>query len=212
VEPYNNRRVLGLALLAFVAASLLQWATLAPKGFLAYASIAVASCTPAIAFYYLIRTRLWRGRPFARLIDCTVPNLNGRWVGFLRSTYSEFGVHHPVAVEILQSLDKTAISYFDENATHQSISANIIVQPSGHCVLHELYLNVPGRVGLMTHHGAMRLNIDSRAHQMWGRYYNDPVERSTYGEIYLVRCSSQRRGKPPDEIEIELSESHFQIT
>ena len=77
------------------------------------ASVALSGLSVPTSLYFMIRKRLWSWPIIRQALGVQVPNLTGRWVGFLRSSTTSFEREHPIAVEIYQTMDSVHVVYFD---------------------------------------------------------------------------------------------------
>lgn len=208
---YDPKRLYTL----FFAISVLiigTWTNVAPPSDLGeQLRIIVASFTPSFLIISFVRRRMWSTRVVRFLLGTRIPDIRGRWVGYILSSYHEFARPHEIAIEIRQTLDDVGIQYYDANATHESVAVGIEYGRGGRVVLHEQYMNIPHRVGLQSHYGGMRLIVDVQGSRMHGRYFNDPAERMTYGEIYLVKVDSKLLAKAPTPAESGDILGRFQI-
>lgn len=201
MDGYNRHR-LALAIVAtFALTAMVLWLIFRPSRVVDWLSLFGTALGPTYLSDFALRTRLWRIRPISMALGRTTENIDGRWIGYILSTHTGMQQRHCVAVEVLQGLDTCEVSYYDNNATHRSIVAAVRPSPTGQSELHEIYLNTPGRVGLRMHHGTMRVGISRGGTVMAGRYYNDPSERSSVGEIYLEKTGGPRQHCPPDPAE-----------
>ncbi|MFC6021847.1 hypothetical protein ACFP2T_37510 [Plantactinospora solaniradicis] len=133
---------------------------------------------------------LWRFKPSRAVFGIEVPFISGRWIGYVRSTYTDHKVEHPVVLEIWQTLSSVDVWYYDENAvTHSLISGFVRPGNGGPVRLYSIYFNQPITTQYATlhaHNGVMDLVVDRSETRITGTYFNNPHQRKTYGEIRLT--------------------------
>jgi len=150
-----------------------------------------ASSGLGITFLSTILTNefIWRFKFFRTILGIKIPFIQGRWEGFIRSSYSNHKKKHKIILEITQTLKKTNVWYYDENAFSYSLIADFAVESEGGPTrLYLIYRNLPTKTrskNLQSHNGVMELSIISDDKEITGIYYNNSYQRETYGEIVL---------------------------
>jgi SMODS-associating 2TM, beta-strand rich effector domain len=128
---------------------------------------------------------LWKVRAFA-VLGLSVPDLNGRWIGTLRSSYIENGQNKeiPIILEIRQRFSKVSVDSYTATSDATSHSSTATVQEIGEdFVLIFHYENIPNtmKAGTMQQHqGTARLKLIEGERVLHGRYFND---LGNYGDI-----------------------------
>src|SRR5260370_39436077 len=171
----NERRIVPL-LLALVAIAL-AWAT---SRFLAAAHVSFpwwADAPSSIAFYgafYALFDRyLWRSSFVHKLGLARIPNLTGRWRGYLVTSFDGHAKRHDLVIHIFQSL--THIVIYLTTTTSMSRSCTAVIQvddPEGVSVVYQ-YENQPLANATRTMHmqyGTAMLRI-SNGECLAGDYY-----------------------------------------
>ncbi len=148
--------------------------------------------TPSFAGFYsvlhmLFDRYIWRSKILHRVGLIKVPNLNGKWKGAIRSSYSHNGSERPVSVVITQRWSKILIRLDSADSHSYSESATLRSADPDAPELAYLYLNEPktGAVDSMAMHrgtAIMRLRESALA----GNYYTDRGRREI-GTIRLTR-------------------------
>ena len=149
----------------------------------------LSSFGPAFLLVLVVNIYIWRWAFFRKILGIKTPYIHGRWEGYIRSIYTEHRQKHTVAVEFWQTLHKINIWYYDENAITNSLVADFSTDAEGgpyrlYCV----YRNQPIKTdqkNLQVHSGVMDLLVRDEGKTIIGIYYNNPHQRSTYGEIIL---------------------------
>lgn len=153
----------------------------------------------SFAGFLMIDRYVWRLPLFRLIAGIKTPVLHGRWEGTLHSSYSEHKLAHPVVIEIRQTLHRTSLRYYDENAiTHSRLVGFSTFEPEGSIVLLCVYYNQPivtNQASLQAHSGVMELYFDDDGEIMNGVYYNNPHQRVTYGHMALRLESRQLLGR-----------------
>ncbi|PYT93122.1 MAG: hypothetical protein DMG36_11345 [Acidobacteria bacterium] len=147
--------------------------------------------------YTLFDKYLWRTTYVRKLGLSKVPNLAGRWNGFLVSSFDGFAKQHDVMLQIFQSW--TQISVYLTTATSISTSCVAVIQVSdlsGVGLVYQ-YQSQPlanARKSMHMHFGTgmLRMCRDDH-HHLTGEYYAGR-DRGTYGQIcfwkVLPECST----------------------
>lgn len=188
----DERRVvpLFLALLAIAFA----WIS---SGLLAHAHLSVPwwmegpSCLAFYgALYAFFDKHLWKCRFTRELGLVRTPNLNGRWSGYLISSFDHHAKHHEVVVLIFQTW--TQISVFLKTSASVSHSCVAVVQasdPEGVALVYQ-YQNEPLPDAASTmhmHYGTAVLRMSDRT-GLTGAYYAGR-DRGTFGQITCCRAA-----------------------
>lgn len=130
---------------------------------------------------------LWRNRLFYRLGIHRYPDLSGRWVGFLTSSYQMDGQSAviPISLEISQSCRAVFVRAGIGKAYSESAVADF-GEWHNRLSLYYLYDNsvrkkFHGHLG--KDRGAVILHYDEAKKRLKGTYFNDIKPRSNSGEI-----------------------------
>ncbi|MFR6064845.1 MAG: hypothetical protein ACLUH5_02220 [Eubacterium sp.] len=154
------------------------------------------SVGPAIIGIKIFNKYIWKLSFVKKLFSIKVPYIGGRWEGTLLSTYTQHKKDHEIVIEFEQTLNKINMWYYDENAiTHSVISDAIIDDDGGPVKILCIYDNNPivnSDSGLQRHIGVMELFILSNENKIKGTYFNNPVQKNTYGEIDVKFVSRKR--------------------
>jgi len=191
----SERRIVPL-LLALLAIAL-AWAS---SKFLAAARLSVPWWVDApslMAFYgvlYALFDRyLWRIGLVSKLGLVRIPNLGGRWQGYLISSFDGHAKRHDLMIHIFQSW--TQITVFLSTTTSMSRSCAAMIQvddPEGVALIYQ-YQNQPLADAMRTmhmHYGTAMLRI-SNSGCLVGDYYAGR-DRRTFGRI----CCRRQLGSP----------------
>jgi hypothetical protein len=134
--------------------------------------------------YALFDRNLWRNRFVHKLGLVRVPNLTGRWRGFLTSSFDGHTRRHDLIINIFQSW--TQISVFLATETSVSRSCAAVIQlddPEGLALIYQ-YQNQPLANAMRTmhmHYGTAMLRM-SNCENLTGDYYAGR-DRRTFGRI-----------------------------
>ncbi|MDE2836549.1 MAG: hypothetical protein OXL97_03445 [Chloroflexota bacterium] len=121
-----------------------------------------------------------------KLID--LPDLNGRWVGEVKSSYNRDGSAHSVSAVILQRWSKVVIRLETEQSRSRSISASLRTGDLANPELSYQYVNepksdAPGTMAM--HRGTATLELVGS--RLEGDYYTGRG-RGEVGTVALTRC------------------------
>jgi hypothetical protein len=190
----SERRVVPL-LLALLAVAL-AWGS---SKFLAAAHLSVpwwldAPSSMAIygVLYALFDRYLWRNSLLHKLGLIRIPNLMGRWHGFLITSFDGHSTHHALMINIFQSWTQISIYLATETSMSRSCAAMIQVDdPEGVALIYQ-YQNQPLAYAMKTmhmHYGTAMLRI-SNGGCLAGDYYAGR-DRRTFGRICCRRLLSK---------------------
>lgn len=150
--------------------------------------------TPAIyALLFVFFNRvLWKLKMFRILGIVKADNLEGKWVGFLKSSYDEFAADIPAELEITQTATSVKIKgKFNESrscSVHESFGESEI---HGSSALFYFYRNEPNYDAMETmsiHEGSVKLNYDKATDSLSGYYYSGR-DRNNHGTISVKRIN-----------------------
>ncbi len=151
--------------------------------------------------YSLFNAYLWRNILVSKLGLARVPNLAGRWSGYLVSSFDGHATSHHLVINIFQSW--TQIAVFLSTATSMSRSCAAMIQvddPDGVALIYQ-YQNQPLADAMKTmhmHYGTAVLKL-SNGDCLSGEYYAGR-DRRTFGRI----CCRRQLGSPQTEPESSL--------
>ena len=143
------------------------------------------------AFYWLFDNHVWRWRLWRNLDLLQVPDLNGKWAGYVESSYGN-GSKHEVAISIIQRWSKLLVRFETEQSMSHSISGTLKVVDLANPEFSYLYVNQPKALapGLMEmHKGTASLEVKGSV--LEGEYYTGRG-RMTSGSITLARVNKAR--------------------
>ena len=139
-------------------------------------------------FHWVFDRYGWRLGLLRKLKLIQLPDLNGKWVGEVESSYSQDGRTHSVSVVILQRWSKIALRLETEHSRSRSITASLrtldLPNPElSYQYVNEPKSNAPGTMAM--HRGTATLElIGSR---LRGDYYTGRG-RGEVGTVTLSRC------------------------
>jgi hypothetical protein len=148
--------------------------------------------------YALFDRYLWRNGLVSKLGLVRIPNLAGRWHGYLISSFDGHSKRHDLMINIFQSW--TQITVFLTTATSMSRSSAAMIQvedPEGVALIYQ-YQNQPLADAMKTmhmHYGTAMLRV-SNGGCLVGDYYAGR-DRRTFGRI----CCRRQLGSPKPEPE-----------
>ncbi len=140
------------------------------------------------SLYALFDKRLWRSRFVRKLGLVRVPNLAGRWRGYLTSSFDGHAKHRDVRVQIFQTW--TQVSIVLSTATSQSrscVAAIQVADPDCISLIYQ-YENQPRASATKTmhmHYGTAMLRIANGGF-LTGDYYAGR-DRGTFGRLSCRR-------------------------
>lgn len=151
---------------------------------------------PALVGIDIFNKYIWKISFIRRMFSIDLPYIEGRWEGTLLSTYTQHKKKHKIVIEFNQTLTRTSVWYYDENAITHSVVADIILnEDGGPAKVLCIYDNNPIKnrdVGLHRHIGVMELFVLADEDKIRGTYFNNPIQKNTYGEINVEFISRKR--------------------
>jgi SMODS-associating 2TM, beta-strand rich effector domain len=147
----------------------------------------------SLAFYGVLNTlfdkHLWRNRLVRKLGLSRVPNLTGRWRGFLVSSFDGHVKRHDVLLQIFQSWTQISIYLTTITSISRSCVAELQVSdPAGVALIYQ-YQNQPLSYAMKSmhmHFGTAMLRLSDKSDCLAGEYYSGR-DRRTYGQIWCWR-------------------------
>jgi len=144
-------------------------------------------------FYKMIYTifdnHIWRWPMFRKIGLVKIPDLNGRWRGYVSSSFDKTATTKSVVVNIRQSWTRMSIKLQTETSQSHSLIGSILTeQPAGITMSYE-YINEPKPNApdtMHSHRGTARLMVLNRGNILAGEYYTGK-DRLNYGLIHLER-------------------------
>lgn len=139
-----------------------------------------------ISIFWLIFDRiLWK--KFARLRLIQTPNLNGKYKGKLKSSFSDS--EHIINLSITQTWSKISIRLTTKQSKSKSYNAFMSVENSNSISLTYLYENNPldTNINMKHHKGTIRLDFDNKLINGW--YYTDRNRDNNFGSVTLKKMS-----------------------
>ncbi len=93
--------------------------------------------------YWLFDRCVWKLGLFRKLNLVQLPDLNGKWVGEVKSSYGQGGSAHSVSVVISQRWSKIIVSLESEHSRSRSIAASLRTSDLPNPELSYQYVNEP---------------------------------------------------------------------
>ena len=151
---------------------------------------------PAIVCINIFNKYIWKLSFVRKIFSINLPYIEGRWEGTLLSTYTQHKKRHKIVIEFNQTLTRTSVWYYDENAiTHSIVADTVLDEDGGPAKVLCIYDNNPiinRDTGLRRHIGVMELFVLADENKIRGTYFNNPVQKNTYGEIDVKFVSRKR--------------------
>lgn len=127
---------------------------------------------------------------------CAFPDLSGKWVGFLNSSYKHDGQNMivPVTLKIMQSASSISVRACFERAESGSLVAGLemINGRVNLCYMYDNSLPEKARGSVRPHRGAVILEYQEKDQKrvLKGSYFNDLKPVPNYGEIKVTYLNS----------------------
>ncbi len=138
--------------------------------------------------HWLFDRYVWKLGLLRKLKLVEIPDLNGKWIGEVESSYSQVGNTHPVSVVILQRWSKILVRLDTEHSRSRSITASLRTSDLPNPELSYQYVNEPksNAPGTMEmHRGTATLELTGSG--LEGDYYTGRGRREV-GTIRLRKA------------------------
>ena len=149
------------------------------------------------ALYALFDRHLWRNRYVRKLGLVRIPNLTGRWRGYILSSFDGHVKRHDLVIDIFQSWTQIAVFLTTKTSISRSCAAVIQVDdPDGLALIYQ-YQNQPLANAMRTmhmHYGTAMLRM-SDDNSLTGDYYAGR-DRRTFGRICCRKEHSTAASSP----------------
>jgi hypothetical protein len=161
-------------------------------------SLSSISTMPIFGVLFIILDQfLWRSSMIRKIGLVRVPDLNGTWVGAIKSSLDDYQIEIPASMRITQTWTKIRIHFDAKDASSYSNMCHISTSDPSECSITWEYLtrpkpNAPSR--MVMHYGTCKLtgdiSYDYNVQRLQGEYYTER-NRSSYGEQWFERMKAQ---------------------
>lgn len=187
-NPDGSRKVVVLLLIISVSLAGLIHAGLDTVNFELQGLVSITSAVGMYQIlYYAFDHFVWKWRLLRKIRLVTVPDLNGRWVGKIESSYEQDAQAYPISVSITQQWSKILVRLETGESVSKSIAASFLTDDPSSPELVYVYDNDPRGMApesMNSHSGTAKLRITGSGLQ--GQYYTGRG-RKTVGDISLKR-------------------------
>jgi|Deesub1362A_J573_1020465.scaffolds.fasta_scaffold02740_5 hypothetical protein len=150
--------------------------------------------SPSVLFFYgflfsIFNKFCWKWKFFRSIGLTRTPDLNGDWVGVLRSSFDNHSSEVEATLKISQTWTHIKILLSTKHSLSYSKTASIITnEPAGVLISYQ-YINKP-KVGapdtMHIHYGTANLLLDEHLDALEGEYYSGR-DRKNFGSLELKR-------------------------
>jgi len=140
-------------------------------------------------FYSIFDQKLWKISFVRRALK--IPNLNGLWEGYVKSSYNNFQSELKAEMDIHQTWTKMSIAMRTQNSKGYSLNS-MIVNTSNEMTLSFEFFNEPKTAApssMHMHRGTARLSIDPNVKSLNGEYYTGR-DRNNFGVLHFERTKN----------------------
>lgn len=148
--------------------------------------------TPSVLFFYgalFIAFDKWFWKIAKKIGFVKTPYLNGKWVGYLKSSFDEHSSETEATLQIFQTWTKVKILLSTNKSISFSESASVVVNTPEGTYLSYQYINEPKPNAVKTmsiHRGTARLLFKEKENTLVGEYYSGR-DRQNFGTIEFER-------------------------
>jgi hypothetical protein len=139
----------------------------------------------------VFRHFVWKNSVLRYLKIIKVPNLEGKWVGYLTSSFDEGAQQTPVMVNITQNWTNILVKLTVPQSGSRSTVGSIFVSEA-ETILSYQYKNDPNFEALPTmhaHEGTATLEVGKDCTSLTGNYYSGR-DRANHGRLVLTRSAT----------------------
>ncbi len=148
--------------------------------------------SPSVLFFYgilflIFDKYLWKLLVEIHLIK--TPNLNGKWFGFIKTSFDEHSSKIRATLNIFQTWTKIKIVLATKQSLSYSEAASVVIDVPEGVYLNYQYINEPKANAVQTmsiHHGTTRLLFSDKKNTFDGEYYSGR-DRQTFGSLFFKR-------------------------
>lgn len=142
-------------------------------------------------FYALFEKHLWKIKFLRCLGIVDFPDVSGRWVGFLTSSYRKNGqnVVVPITLEIAQDASSVLVHAYFERAQSDSVIADFEIINNKHflCYVYDNAISTKLHGALGKDKGVVMLEyLEEDNRMLKGKYFNNVEPQSNHGEIQVL--------------------------
>ena len=148
--------------------------------------------SPSVLFFYgllFIIFDKWLWQYFKTINLIKTPNLNGKWTGYLKSSFSNHKLEVKAKIRIFQTWTKIKILLITNKSLSYSEVASIVINtPEGKYLSYQ-YINEPKTNSAKTmsiHRGSVRLLFNEKSYSLEGDYFSGR-DRQNFGSLYFKR-------------------------
>jgi len=131
----------------------------------------------------------WAWKIFRKIGFIKTPDLNGKWKGYLKSSFDEHSVEIEATLKIFQDWTRIKIILTTEQSSSYSETASFVIEtPEGKYLSYQ-YINEPKSDAVNTmsiHRGTARLLFNEKENTLNGEYYSGR-NRQNFGSLYFKR-------------------------
>jgi hypothetical protein len=141
-------------------------------------------------FYGTFDKWLWKKPIMQKLGLVKIPDLNGMWKGYLKSSHDQFKEEIAASIKIFQSWTQIEICQETKTSKGCSFVATILTQKLDAVRLFFMYQNMPevdADPNMHQHLGSAQLVLSSDGKVLSGDYYNCGRDRMTWGKLYFEK-------------------------
>lgn len=141
-------------------------------------------------FYEIFDKWLWKKPIVQKLGLARIPNLNGLWKGYVRSSHDQFKEKIEASIRIFQSWTHIEICQETKTSKGRSFVATILTKNLDAARLFFMYRNMPeidADPNMHQHSGSAQLILSSDEKTLSGDYYNCGRDRLTWGKLYFEK-------------------------
>lgn len=135
-----------------------------------------------LLFFYLLDSYIWRIKIINKIFQ--IPNIAGRYSGELKSSYDQSKIYN-IVIEIKQTFSSIRVYLFSPRSKSSSIICNLSKNEFDVWTISYTYRNITRAGGddsdMKNHDGVAVIDVSDNC--LKGYYFNDPRDRSRFGDF-----------------------------
>jgi hypothetical protein len=153
--------------------------------------------SPSVLFFFGLIFMIfdkWAWKIFTNIRFIKTPNLNGEWIGHLKTSFDEHSSKKEAKLTIFQTWTKIKIILITDESSSQSDTASILTETPEGKYLNYQYTNKPKPEAVSTmsiHLGTGQLFYNKKENTLVGEYYSGR-DRQNYGILHFKKIQGYK--------------------
>lgn len=140
-------------------------------------------------YFRIFNRHLWKLPLLSHFSIINVPNIGGKWIGKLSSSYNDYSTPVDIEVLISQTWEEIELCLITNASTSRNITCSIMITQNHEPTISYDYINEPkidAKKTMHMHRGSARLYLKKDGNTLEGDYFSGR-DRKEMGDISLKR-------------------------